>query len=226
MKEILKPTWKKVIISFVVLAVLAIISYFPILPLRAVYYNMPLAGIIILLIISLISGFYIGETNKWFKGILLALALLIILTIASVYFVGIVYNPLFGYSCNEDSDCLIVDCTTPANKQYIEFRFLMFSCPLRLGPSWTICENNECKTILDYDSVESVDFCDRLNGSPKEACYQHFALKLNDTSLCDKLSKSSFCYERLAIQLKDKTLCDKILDNTERARCIIGVSKI
>lgn len=225
---IFKPTWKKVIISFVVLAVLTIISYFPILPLRAVYYNMFLAGIIILLIISLISGFYIGETGKWFKGILLAIGLLIILTIASVYIAEKVYNPLFGYSCNKDSDCTKTGCFgTAVNKNYISFYLGMVSCPLT-APTAIICEKNKCKNI-NFNNIESVDFCDRLKSSEKDICYQRFAFKLNDTSFCDKIESISFgnpCYNRLAKQFKDKTICEKMSRSIDVNECIIEVNKI
>lgn len=221
---IFKPTWKKVIISFVILAILTLLSYLPISPLTYIYYSIPFAGIIILLLTSIIPGFYIGETDKLFKGILLALVLLIVATIATVYITEKIYNPILGHSCNTNSDCKRVGCFgTAVSKQYVEWGFFGMTCPLSI-PSAIICENNECKNIK-YEKIESVNFCEKLDNSDKEICYREFAFQLNDTSLCEKITVSSFCYEGLAIKLKDKAICEKIQDNTNRARCVINVNK-
>lgn len=139
---------------------------------------------IILLSLTYVFGCYINRSKKTIKGLVLyVVAFLLIFTAIFILIEG-VYNPLFGRSCNIDTDCHYNWDVGSFNLRYIRLSNPFLPHP-SISHMHAICENNRC-TILD-EKTTSEEYCEIRDGLKKGICYLYLARNLDDPNLCDKI---------------------------------------
>lgn len=74
------------------------------------------------------------------------------------------------------------------------------------------CTGNEC-----YDkavNLEDANYCDKMQGSLKEACLIEIVKLNHDINICEKLDKKDQCMSIIAINRSDVSIC-KTLENSD-----------
>ena len=182
-KEFLKPTRKKVIISLELFMILIPLAYllfiiFPLsvaiienslnilTPFSRFFYtflgsivSVPLLfKISIWVSISYIGACYISKNKRWFLGIFFSLLIVFIFAWLILYAIG-AYNYLFGHSCSTSRDCRWNCGSGPHNKQFIVLDDGTYDC---FGQYWPICEKGRCTTLKSWE-IMSIEECEQIS---------------------------------------------------------------
>jgi hypothetical protein len=168
---------------------------------------------------------YMSENKRWAKGIVIYLIAFTVVS-SGMGLAIYAYNETYGNSCDSDSDCGLVCHTSSA----FSYRSIPYSGGECVQPA--VCKKNRC-TYSTLGDVKSVGDCERLWPGDPDTCYRDLAIKLDDLSLCDKLTSELYpkseCYSQvytsLAYKLKDVNMCYKITEIGFKGDCYIGVAK-
>lgn len=115
--------------------------------------------------------------------IILGIIFLVVVVVVARSFVIRAFNSRFGHSCAQDSDCHFICGVGSVNDNYVyvPIPYVDLSCVSAIP----ICEKNKC-TLFDTTSAKTVDDCTRVPAEYRFYCYGDLAVKLNDSTVCDK----------------------------------------
>jgi len=175
---------------------------------------------VITLVLHFISK--IPILTKWspFKKYIIAFFGLILLAIVTVFAYAVVGGLRVANNIGDSSGCeKLGDYKDGCYYNYATAQGDISICEKITSVDW----KNKCYAYASIKAEKS--YCDKINGGDdaqtygdKTACYQHFALKNKDISLCDNIPFYSWytgrygCYQQVIVVLQDPTLCSKIPD--------------